>query len=111
MCDNEKFCRKWADVESCDYAFDVRRFDVYHIEFYDLHKWDGKRIHWNGYDVGVGYGETLEDAWIDMAAKILKHEHAMSKEEALVKAELRMSKELPRGWGQTEYSMHWQRCK
>ena len=44
-----------ASIESRDYVFEVRHEDVwmkpYRVEFYDLHRWNGKKIHWNCHDI------------------------------------------------------------
>lgn len=108
--DDEAFCRKWAGIESRDYVFYVRRECIWEkpwrIEFYDLHRWNGHHIHWNGWDVESGEGTTLEEAWEDMAKKIFLYEGASSKESAIIKAELAMRKDLPRGWGRIEWRNH-----
>lgn len=109
--DDEAFCRKWADIESRDYVFAVRRECIWEkpwkVEFYDLHRWNGDRCHWNCHDVESGVGLCLKEAWEDMARRIAEYERASSREEALVKAELEAHRELPRGWGREEFVAYW----
>lgn len=112
--DDEGFCRQWASYESKEYVFNARYEGClskpYIVEFYDLHRWDGSMSHWNGHDVGNGKGMTLNEAWKDLVKNILGYENATSKEEALMKAELRMNGKLqPRGWGYKEYAAYY-RC-
>lgn len=114
--DSETFCRKWTDIESNDVKFWTRYQGMWgdkpwRVEFYDLHRWNGKTVHWNGHDVGYGSGKTLEDAWRDLEMAILEHSHAKSREEALVKAELDAHRDLPRGWGSKEYAAYYGHAK
>lgn len=105
----EIFCREWAKLSTKEHVFDIRFFTYswehqpWSIEFYDLHKWNGEKSHWNGHDVGNGNGTTLEEAWESMANSILEYEGAKTREEALMKAELEAKRYLPRGWGDKEY--------
>lgn len=105
---SEAFCRKWAAIESIDYRFEIRHEPAWkehwNVSFYDLHRWGGEFAHWNGHDVGDGNGMSREEAWKDLERRILGYERASSREEALIKAELKSRKSLPRGWGRDEYN-------
>lgn len=109
---SERFCRRWARLESPEHEFMVRRDRIWElpwrVEFCDLHRWDGVRSHWNGHDVGSGEGGTLLEAWDDMAAKIIEYEGASSKEEALLKAELWHRSLRKRGWGEEEWRKYYE---
>lgn len=108
-----RFCMKWAGLESSEYEFRIRRDCIWElpwrVEFYDLHRWNGEYCHWNGHDVGSGEGNTLGDAWEDMAAKIVEYERASSEDEAMLKAELSLSRARPRGWGHAEWRAFYRR--
>lgn len=108
---DEIFCMEWAKLSTKEYVFDIRFFGYWEkrpwsIEFYDLHKWDGIKIHWNGHDARNGDGTTLEEAWESMTDSILEYEGAKTREEALIKAELEAKRDLPRGWGCKEHKEH-----
>lgn len=107
-----RFCVKWARLSSAEFEFRERHETIwefpYCVEFYDLHRWAGEHVHWNGHDVGSGNGKTLNEAWKDMADRIVEYENAASREEAIFKAELKLSRARPRGWGNLEYDAFYQ---
>ena len=74
------------------------------IEFFDLHRWNGMHVYWNGHEVGIGEGPTRGAAWKSIAEKIVKYENASSEGEALLKAEIALRYTRPRGWGNDEYN-------
>lgn len=86
-----------------EYEFVERHEDMWlfpwHIEFFDLHRWNGMHVHWNGHEVEAGEGLTRDAAWKNMAEKIMKYENAASENAALLKAEIAFRRARPRGWG------------
>ena len=108
-----RFCMRWARLESPEYEFMVRHDRIWKLQwrvaFCDLHRWNGEYCHWNGHDVGSGEGNTLSEAWEDMAAKIVEYEHASSEDEAMLKAELSLGRTRPRGWGYAEWLAFYRR--
>lgn len=107
------FCEKWARLQSAEYEFSERHEDgwrlPWRVEFFDLHRWNGMRICWNGHDVAAGEGLTRAAAWKSMANEIMKYENASSENEAALKAEIACRRARPRGWGDDEYRAFYSR--
>lgn len=110
--DSRLFCERWASIESKEWKFGVDydslwRSCPWKVRFYDLHRWNGRLNHWNGHDVGSGFGKSKREAWKSMETAIFAYEHAKTREEALMKAELRNNRDLQKGWGVLEYNAYY----
>lgn len=63
--------------------------------------------HWTGHDVRSGFGKSKREAWKNMEMAIFAYEYAKTREEVLMKAELRNNRDLQRGWGMLEYNAYY----
>lgn len=110
---SRRFCEKWARLQSAEYEFSERRLQSaefpWRVSFTDLHRWSGRRVHWNGHDIASAEGRTRAAAWKSMAKEIMKYENASSEAEALLKAEIVFRRSKPRGWGDDEYKAFYSR--
>lgn len=106
---DEIFCREWAKLSTKEHVFDIKfyTYSSWSIKFYDLHKWNGYKSHWNNHDVKCGNGKTLKEAWKSLSNNILEYECVNSKEEALIKAELEMKRNWPRGWAYKAFEQYY----